>query len=326
MAMQRVALATLGLLGAAFSLAITASAQSNWPTQPIKWIVPYPPGGNTDVLSRAIAEKIAPALGQPIIIENRPGANTITGTTALARADDGHTIGLIVDAHPINAAFGRPLPYDSAKDFAPIVQLVRVPFVIVSNPEKLPARSIAEFVQHAKANPGKVSYASLGPGSPHQIAMEHLRALAGIDVLIVPYRGVAPAMNDVLAGHVHTTVMGLATARPQIEAGKLRALAVTSPQRFKQLPDVPTVAEQGFQGYSAITWYGMAGPRSMPAAVVVRLNAEINKALALPDIAQRIVEAGTEAVGGTPEAFAKVLVDDIAKFTEIFKISGSKPE
>lgn len=308
-------------------LAGTAGAWAQaWPSQPIKWVVPYPAGGNTDVLSRALAEKMAPALGQPIVIENRAGASTITGTTVVARADDGHTIGLVVDSHSINANFDKPLPYDSAKDFSPIIQLVNVPFILVSNPDKLPAATLAEFVALAKAKPDAINYASLGPGSPHQIVMEWFRALAGIKVVIVPYRGVAPGMNDVIAGHVQSMMMGLAIAKPMIEAKKLRALAVTSAKRLAQTPGVPTFAEQGYPSLVHVTWYGMVGPRSMPAANVQRLNTEFNKALALPDIAASIIQSGAEPVGGTVAAFQKFMQDDLTKFREVIKISGSKAD
>lgn len=308
-------------------LAWTANAYAQaWPSQPLKWVVPYPPGGNTDVIARAIAEKIAGPLGQPIVIENRAGASTITGTTAIARADDGHTIGLIVDSHSINASFDRPLPYDSANDFAPIIQLVRVPFALAVNAEKLPVTNLREFVAHAKAKPGTVNFASIGPGSPHQIAMEWFRALAGIDVVIVPYRGVAPAMNDVVAGHVQSMVSGLNIVRPQMEAMKVRAIAVTSAERLKVVPDVPTFIEQGYPSFSYITWYGMVGPKSMPQAHVQRVNAEIDRALKLPDIAEKIEQAGAEPVGGSAETFRRMMIDDIAKFRDIIKISGSKPD
>ncbi len=302
-----------------------ASGQS-WPSQNIKWIVPYPPGGNTDVLARAIADKIAPVLGQAIVIENRGGANTITGSHAVARADDGHTIGLIVDSHSINAAFGGPLPYDTEKDFTPIVQLVRVPFVLAANPDKVRGSSFTSFVDQAKAAPGSFNFASLGPGSPHQIAMEWLRVLSGIDIGIVPYRGVAPALNDVVAGHVHVTFTGVFVALPLIESKKISALGVSGLTRLKQAPKIPTFAEQGYPQFVFHAWYGVAGPKSLPAAAVSRLNTEINKALALPDILQRIDAAGAEPVGGAPEQFSTMIVEDLARYREIIKLAGSKPK
>lgn len=302
-----------------------ASAQT-WPTQSIKWVVPYPAGGNTDVIARAIADKIAPALGQSIVIENRGGANTITGTSAVARADDGHTIGLIVDSHSINAAFNQPLPYDSVKDFVPIIHLVRVPFLFVVNPDKVPVTTIPAFVAHSKANPGKMNFASLGPGSPHQIAMEWLRALAGIETAIVPYRGVAPALNDVVAGHVQSMFTGVFVAQQLVETKKVTALGVSSATRLKMAPSVPTIAEQGYPQFVFHAWYGVLGPKSLPPQAVSRLNAEINKALLLPDILTKISAAGAEPVGGTPEQFSTMMVDDLARYREIIKVSGSKAE
>ena len=323
---MRIWLSVLAVIAGSATGAAQAPPAQSWPTQTIRWVIPYPPGGNTDVIARAIADKIAPALGQPIVIENRGGANTITGTSAVARADDGHTIGLIVDSHSINAAFDQPLPYDSVKDFTPIVQLVRVPFLFVANPDKVPAKTMPAFVAHAKAHPGTLNFASLGPGSPHQIAMEWLRALAGIDSAIVPYRGVAPALNDVVAGHVQTMFMGVFVAKQLIEAGKITPLGVTGAARMKLAPSIPTIAEQGYPQFVFHAWYGVLGPRSIAPAAVSRLNAEINKALLLPDIADKIEAAGAEAVGGTPEQFAAMMVDDLARYREIIKVSGSKAE
>ena len=309
---------------------VTAEAQTppvqGWPTQTIKWVVPYPPGGNTDVIARSIADKISPALGQPIVIENRGGANTITGTTAVARADDGHTIGLIVDSHSINAAFDQPLPYDSVKDFVPITQLVRVPFMLVVNPDKIPGTTIPEFVAQAKAQPGAISFASLGPGSPHQISMEWLRTLSGIDVVMVPYRGVAPALNDVVGGHVHSTMTGVFVALQLVEARKVTALGVTGANRLAMAPAVPTIAEQGFPQFVFHAWYGVVGPRSLSPLAVNRLNSEINKALQLPDILAKIAAAGAEPAGGTPEQFAAMMVEDLTRYRQIIKVSGSKAE
>lgn len=313
------------LLLASMFAAGPVCAQS-WPTQSLKWIVPYPPGGNTDVLTRAIADKIGPALSQPIVIENRGGANTITGSSVVARADDAHTIGLITDSHSINAAFGGPLPYDTEKDFAPIVQLVRVPFVLAANPAKITGGTLKSFVEQAKAAPGILNFASLGPGSPHQIAMEWLRTLAGIDIGIVPYRGVAPALNDVIAGHVHVTFTGVFVALPQIEAQKITALGVSGGARLKQAPSIATIAEQGYPQFVFHAWYGVAGPKGLPAAAIDRLNAEINKALNLPDILQKIETAGAEPAGGTPDQFRAMMIEDLARYREIIKIAGSKAQ
>jgi tripartite-type tricarboxylate transporter receptor subunit TctC len=314
--------AAIGL--AALVASSSSSAAQSWPTQTVKWVVPYPPGGNTDVIARAIADKIAPSLGQSIVIENRGGANTITGTNAVAKSDDRHTIGLVTDSHSINAAFGSNLPYDPVKDFVPVIQLVRVPFMLVANGGKVQGGTIPSFVAQAKASPGSLSFASLGPGSPHQIAMEWLRTLAGIDVNIVSYRGVAPALNDVVAGHVHTTFTGVFVALPLIEAKKVVALGVSGATRLKAAPGVPTIAEQGYPQFVFHAWYGVLGPKDLPREAVLRLNAEIDKAIRLPEIQDRIVKAGAEPVGGTPAQMTTMMAEDLARYREIIKLAGSK--
>ncbi len=210
------------LVAALVGLATMAGTRADsWPSKPIRWIVPYPAGGGTDVVSRAVGAKLSDALHQPIVIDNRPGANTILGTHALAQAPgDGYTIALITDAHSINQASGKPLPYDSERDFLPILQLLRVPFMLVVNSELVPMRTLPELIKHAKENPGWLTFGSLGPGSPHEIAMSWFKTMAGLDLLIVPYRGISPALQDVVAGHVKSMLIGVAVADELVQSAR----------------------------------------------------------------------------------------------------------
>ncbi len=299
-------------------------AQS-WPTRPIRWIVPYPPGGGTDLISRTITTKLAEALHQPVVIDNRPGGNTIIGTSAIAQAPpDGYTVGLITDAHSGNRAAGRALPYDSERDFTPILQLIDVPFMLIANTESVPERTLPELVAHAKRDPGWLTFGSLGPGSPHDMSMQWFKTMAGIDVLVVPYRGIGPAFQDVIAGHMKTMMIGVSVADEMIQAGKVHAIAVTPSYRLKSLPDVPTVAEQGYPDYDFLTWYGMMAPANTPKPIIERLNREINAVLLDPDVRAKIEAAGSEVAGGTPEQLAAIIERDVHKYRKIFAVTGIK--
>jgi tripartite-type tricarboxylate transporter receptor subunit TctC len=312
---------------AALAPAAAPAQTDTWPSKPIRWIVPYPPGGGTDLVSRALTAKLSEYLGQPVVIDNRPGANTIIGTGALAQSPpDGYTVALITDAHAINVAAGRQLPYDSERDFAPILQLLRVAFALIANSEKVPERTLQALVKHAKEDPGWLTFGSLGPGSPHDISFAWFKTMAKINALVIPYRGIGPALQDTVAGHVKSMMIGVAVGDEMIKAGKVHPIAVTSAQRLKTSPDVPTIAEQGYPEYEFVTWYGMVAPRGTPPEIVARLNAELNRALKDPDVQAKISSAGGDIAGGSPEQLAEILRRDLVKYRKIFAETGIKVE
>lgn len=298
-----------------------------YPSRPIRWIVPYPPGGGTDTVSRPIAAKLSEFLGQPVVIENKPGGATIVGTAATAHAEaDGYTFGLITDSHSINAAFAKAMPYDSANDFTPILQLIRVPLVLIVNAQDVPMNTLPELIRYANAHPGWFSFGSLGSGSPHELGFLWFKQLSKLDALVVPYRGTNAALQDTLAGHVKGTFVGAAVANELIKAGKVKPIAVTSLARLKSAPNIPTFAEQGYPGFEFVTWYGLVAPRGTPPDIIARLNVEISRALRAPSVAESISSAGGEPVGGSPEQFAKMLQDDIARYTDIVRRTDAKPD
>jgi tripartite-type tricarboxylate transporter receptor subunit TctC len=323
--LRRLTVLVLALLALSPSVPVAKAQSDSWPTKPIRWIVPYPPGGGTDLVSRAIGAKLQDYLSQPIVVDNRPGGNTIIGTAALAQsAPDGYTVALIADPHAINVAGNRKMPYDTERDFVPIIQLLNVPFIFIANSELVPARNLPDLVKMSQDKPGWLTFGSLGPGSPHEIAGAWLRAITKMDMLIVPYRGVAPAFKDTVAGHVKTMILGVSVADEMIKAGKVHPIATTAPRRLATMPEVPTVAEQGYPDFQFVTWYGVVAPRGTPEAIVKRLNAEINRALADPETRDRIAAAGGEIVGGPPERLAQVIRTDIVKYRKIFAETGYK--
>jgi len=305
---------------------VMAFAQA-WPSQPIRWIVPYPAGGGTDLMARTLGVYLEKSLGQPIVVENKPGASTVTGTAALAQAQpDGHTVGMVFDSLAINAAFGMSLPYNTEKDLVPVIHLANVPLVLIVNAEQVPMKTLPEIIAYAKAHPGWFTFGSLGPGSPHEIGFLWLKALSKMDALVVPYRGVNPALQDVIAGQIKGMFLGVAVADEFIKSGKLRAIAVTSAARLKSAPDLPTIAEQGFPEYDFTTFYGLAAPKGTPPAIVSRLNQEINKTLQLPDVKAKIDPTGAEITGGTQKEFAEFLRKNLEKFRKIVSLTNASPK
>jgi tripartite-type tricarboxylate transporter receptor subunit TctC len=286
-------------------------------------VVPYPAGGNVDLLGRLIGPKLSEALGQTIVIDNKPGAAGAIGATDAARSEpDGHTL-LIGDiaTHAITPALQDKLPYNPLTDFAPVMRLTSVSLLLVINP-KNPAKDLAALLADAKANPEKVTYASAGVGTPQQLAFELLKEKTGIKATHVPYRGSAPAINDVIAGHVTAMIDG--TAVPMAREGTLRALAVTGAKRSAAMPDVPTVAEAGVPGYEFASWHGVFVPAGTPPAVVERLNAELNKIVADPAVRERMAALNIELVGGTSAAFGDFIKAETGKIAELVRISGAK--
>ncbi len=311
--------AFFGVAVAACMLASAAQAQATYPTKPIKIIAPVQPGGGVDLVARTIGERIAKALGQPVVVENQSGGGGIVGSLATARAaPDGYTLMVgYVGTHGTNPAV-RKLPYDAVKDFTPIAMVGGTPNVLVV-PPSIPVTTLAEFIAYAKANPGKLSYGSSGPGTLTHLAMEELKAATDIDIQHVAYRGIGPAIADILGGQTQALFPGLAAALPHIKAGKMRALAVTGIRRHALLPDTPTFEELGYKGFDGVQWYGIVGPANMAPAIVATLNKAINDALADPQLRERLSGEALEPMPMTPDQFGKYMRDDIAKWTKLAK-------
>jgi len=311
-------------LAAAFSLLAPPSfAQGAFPSKPIRLIVPSPPGDGSDLMARAIGDKLTQALGQPIVVDNRQGAGGRVGTEAAAKAaPDGYTLIMgNAGSHGINAALYKDLPYDIERDFAPITQVMRAPNVLVINPS-LPAKSVAEFIALLKASPGKYSYGSGGNGSSAHFTAELFKSMAGVDIAHIPYKGATPALTDVIGGQVAMFMGNLPPAMGHIKAGRVRALAVTTAQRSSLVPDLPTVAEGGLPGFETLAWFGLFAPAGTPPEVVSRIRDEVAKIVQQPDIRERIVTLGGEPVGNTPAEFAAIVRGDIAKWKGVAKAAN----
>ena len=309
----------VAILIAACIAAPSASAQGAYPTRPIKIIAPVQPGGGVDLVARQVGERLSRAFNQPVVVENQSGGGGIVGSQATARATpDGYTLMVgYVGTHGTNPAV-RKLPYDAVKDFTPIAMVGGTPNVLVV-PPSLPVKTLQEFIAYAKANKGKLSYGSSGPGTLTHLAMEQLKVATDIDMIHVAYRGIGPAITDILGGQTQALFPGLAAALPHIKAGKLLPLAVTGTKRHPLLPDVPTFEELGFKGFDGVQWYGIVGPAKLPPAIVSALNGEINKTLADPSFSERLSAEALQPMPMTPEAFGQYMRDDIAKWTKVAK-------
>jgi len=299
--------------------AVTATAQGAYPNKPIKIIAPVQPGGGVDLVARQVGERLGKALAQPVVVENQSGGGGIVGSQATARAAaDGYTLMVgYVGTHGTNPAV-RKLPYDAVKDFTPIAMVGGTPNVLVV-PAALPVKTLAEFIAYAKANKGKVSYGSSGPGTLTHLAMEQLKSDTDIDMVHVAYRGIGPAITDILGGQTQALFPGLAAALPHIKAGKMRPLAVTGTKRHPLLPDVPTFEELGYKGFDGVQWYGIVGPANLPPAIVTTLNGEINKMLADPQFAERLSGEALQPMPMTPAEFGQYMRTDIAKWSKVAK-------
>jgi tripartite-type tricarboxylate transporter receptor subunit TctC len=304
----------------------TAQAQS-WPSRPVRMVIPWPTGGSNDIIGRAVAERLAEALRQPVVVENRGGSNGVIGTEAVVRAaPDGYTLLFHnVNAHVINPAIYGKLPYDSERDLAPVALVAPVAHVVVVHPA-VPVQSIAQLVAMAKATPGKLSYASFGNGSSSHLSGELFRAMAGVDMGHVPYKGGGPALTDTLAGHVPVYFASVTTALASIRAGKLRALAVTGPKRSRLMPDVPTLDETpGFRGYETLAMLGTWFPASTPRELVARLNGEVVRAIGTPEFRAKLDAQGfDDPVGGSPEDMAAYIRRELPKWAKLVRDSGAK--
>jgi len=304
------ALCTLGACFAAFAAGVSAQA---YPTKPIRIVVPFPAGGTTDVLARAAAQKLAETLGQPAVVDNRPGAGGNIGAELVAKsAPDGYTLLMgTVGTHAINPGLYPKLPYDHVKDFAPVILVAGVPNVLVINPA-LPVNSVPELIAYAKANPGKLNFASSGNGTSIHLSAELFKTMAGVQMTHVPYKGSAPALQDLVGGQVQLMFDNLPSSLALIKGGKLKALAVTSGARAAALPDVPTLAESGLPGFEASSWF------------IAKLNGEIAKWLATPEAKEKLLAQGANAAGGTAEEFAQFIAAETAKWQKVVKESGAK--
>ena len=306
----------------------SVAAQSDkWPSKPVTYVVPFAPGGTTDILARIIGQKLSVALGQPVMIENKPGAGGNIGSDAVAKAKpDGYTIlGCTISSHAINPSVYAKMPYDAVKDFAPITLIASAPSVLVVHPS-LPARTLAEFTALAKTGPGRINYASNGNGSSAQLAAVLYESMAGVRMVHVPYKGLAPALVDLLAGEVQAMFSSVVAIVPNIKAGRLRALAVTGKRRAALLPEVPTLDESGVPGYEAGSWYGILAPAGTPQAIVVKLHEAIARALAQPEVRERLVSEGAEVIGSTPEAFAAHITAELARMGKLIRDAGIRME
>jgi len=296
-------------------------------TKPLRLIVPFTPGGSTDILARAIAPKLGAALGQNVIVDNKPGAGGSLGAAEAAKAEaDGHTVLMgHIGTLAVNPALYPKLAYDPLKSFVPVAWVARVPNVLVV-PASSPAHSFKEFLALIRDKPGKLTYSSGGNGSAAHITFEYLKLKARLFMLHIPYRGTAPSVTDVIAGQVDATFTGAPAVLPHVKSGRLRALAVSSAQRIAPLPDVPTVAESGFPGWEADQWYGVVAPAGTPAARVAQLNAEINKALGLPEVAQQLSVEGAVPTPTTSKAFGELIAREIPRWAEVVKAGNVKPD
>lgn len=303
----------------------TAVAQS-YPTRSVRFIVAVPPGGSTDTLSRLVAQKLGESLGQQIIVDNRPGAHGLIGLeTGAKAAPDGYTlVGGGTASMAINPSLYEKLPYDPIKQFAPVVMIAYSSSVLVVNPS-LPVKNIAELIARAKARPGELRYASAGTGSSPHLSAEVLRTMTGIDILHVPYTGAPQGVTGTVTGETQMMLTGVASAIGQIKAGRLRALSVNGPKRSPALPDVPTASESGLPGFEVDFWIGIFVPIATPRAIVTRLNNEVNRILAAPDVKEKLLALGADPVGGTPEQFTAVLHKDLERWAKTVKAAGLKP-
>lgn len=317
--------AAIGLIAMSFAacVQISSAVAQDYPSRPVKWVVGYPAGGATDILARLIGQRLSERLGQQFVIENKPGAGNNVGTEAVVNADpDGYTILLVNPANGINASLYAKLSFNFIRDIAPVAGIARVPNVMIV-PNDFPAKTVAEFIAYAKANPGKVNMASSGNGTSIHLSGELFKAMTGVEMQHVPYRGSAPAVTDMIGGRVQVMFDNMPSCIGHIKAGTLRALAVTTSDRSAELPDVPTVGDT-VRGYEASAWFGIGAPAKTPKPVIDKLNKEVNAILAEPAIKTRLAELGGVPLTGTPEDFGKIIVSETDKWEKVVKFAGAR--
>ncbi len=314
------------LMRGALLMLIAVSAAAAYPDHPIRFVVPVAAGGGNDIVARLLAQKLTDAWGQSVVVDNRPGAATAIGAEIVARAiPDGYTIMLTSVSFAINAGMRKQLPFDPVRDFETITQVARVPQIMVVNPA-VPATTLAEFIALAKAKPGQLNYASAGTGSSTHLAMELFMDMTGTKLNHVPYKGTAPGLTDVIAGHVQITFDAIPPTLPHVKSNRVRALAIGGTQRFPTLPDVPTLAEAGLPNYTFQSWFGIFAPARTPEAVVRTLNRELVRIIALPETRKAFVELGIEPVGTSPEDFGKYLRAEIARWSDVMRAHNIRGE
>jgi tripartite-type tricarboxylate transporter receptor subunit TctC len=317
----------IGVLATLASAIFPATAQAPWPTKPITYVVPFAPGGNTDTLARLIAQKLSTALGQPVIIENKPGAGGNIGSDFVAKAKpDGYTIlGGTISSHAINASVYPKLPYDVIKSFEPVILLGTSPLVLVTG-AATPYKSLQDVIKAAKEKPGDLSFASAGSGTSPHLAGELLKLIAQVKMEHISYKGSGPAVTDVVAGHVPLMFDTTLVVGSHVKAGKLRPLAVTSAKRVSSMPDVPTAAESGVPGFEVATWQAVFAPAGTPRSIIDRLNTEIAQILKQPDTEARLAELAVDVGGGSPESLREMQQADVVKWAKVVKEAGVKPD
>ena len=300
-------------------------AQGTYPNKPIRLIVPFPPGGTTDILARSVGNELTKSLGQPVVVENRSGAAGNIGADAVAKsAPDGYTLLMgTVGTHGINSGLYAKMPYDAVKDFAPITIVAAVPNMLVLHPS-VPAKTVKELIDLAKANPGKITFASSGAGTSIHLSGELFKTMAGVDILHVPYKGSSPALTDLVGGQVNIMFDNMPSALPLVKGGRLRAIAVTTSKRSATMPDLPTMAEAGLPGFDASSWFGVLAPAGTPKDIINKLNAAIVKALGTPEMKDKLSSQGAEPIGNTPEQFATHIQSELVKWAKVIKESGAK--
>jgi tripartite-type tricarboxylate transporter receptor subunit TctC len=322
--MRRYCKATFG--GIAILLAATVALAQEYPSRPVKIVVPFAAGGPADVYARFLGARLQETMGQPFVVENRPGAGSITGTDVVAKAaPDGYTLLLMSNTHTVNETLIPNKPFALTRDFVPVAPVNYSDLVLVVNPA-VPANTLPEFIALAKAQPGKLNYASSGPGTPYHMAGELFKSMAGLDIVHVPYKESSGARTGVLGGQVEMMFDAVTTMSEQAKAGKVKALATSGKARSSVMPNVPTVSEAGVPGYEAVIWLGVMAPRNTPPAVVSRLNAEITKIVNRPDVRAEWAKQGAVGMTMTPDEFARYVADDITKWERVVKISGAKPD
>ena len=307
----------------AFAAAASLAQAQAWPSRPVKLVVPFSPGGFTDVVARILGQKLTESLGQPVIIENKPGAGSTIGSDYVAKSKpDGYTLVMVSTTQVSSPWLYKSMPYDVFKDFTPIMKLVEGPYVLVANP-KLPVKTVAELLALARAQPGKLDYASSGNGSAQHLVGAMFATMGGVNINHVPYKGSGQAMQDIVGGQVQLGFVGMPNALPYIPSGRLHALAVTTRKRSPDLPDVPTMDEAGIKGYDATIWLGLLGPAGLPRDIVTRLNSEITKALSSAETRKLILAAGVEVSTSSPEEFAALLRSEYDKWGKVVKETGA---
>jgi tripartite-type tricarboxylate transporter receptor subunit TctC len=315
--MKRIAVAGLAAL-----LAAGGAAAQQYPTKSVRIHVGYAPGGGTDIMARAIAQKLSESLGQQFIVDNRPGANANLAADLASKASaDGYTLLMISVSHAINKPLYKKLGYDIERDFVPVIEVSSVPQLVVVTPT-LPVKTLKELIALAKSRPGQVTYASSGEGSPEHIAGELFKSMAGVDLVHVPYKGGGPAAIAIIGGETAVGFNTAPVAIPHVKSGRLKVLALTEDKRNAALPGVPTVAESGLAGYSMTTWYGLVAPAGVPREAIARLNTEVNRVLKLPDVRDRFATLGADPVGGSAEQFGAYIKSEVAKFARLAKERG----